>query len=125
MLKVGPCPSDIVAEAPGQRGETMITISTYCPTCGEISLTPDDIELRSGPDAFYIFGCPQCQQRVRNHADDRVIRLLESAGVTCLAGAFQPSMEGPAFTYDDLLDLHDLLATDDWFAALLGLEQKD
>lgn len=124
MLKVGAGRPDMLAEAPGQRGETMITINTHCPTCGEISLTPDDIELRPGPDACYVFGCPQCQQRVRNHADDRVVRLLESAGVVAHTGAPAPCMEGPVFTYDDLLDLHDLLATDDWFAALLAVEEK-
>lgn len=103
----------------------MITINTHCPTCGEISLTPDDIELRAGPEAFYAFGCPQCQRRVRNRADDRVVRLLESAGVTPLAGAPEGVPADPVFTYDDLLDLHDLLADDDWFSALLALEEKD
>lgn len=103
----------------------MIMITTHCPTCGDITLTADAIQLRAGPDAFYVFGCPQCQRRVRNPVDDRVVRLLESAGATRLTGAGEASVEAPAFTYDDLLDLHDLLATEDWFSALLALVEGD
>lgn len=103
----------------------MIMINTRCPTCGDITLTPEDIELRAGPDASYAFGCPQCQRRVRNPADDRVVRLLESAGVVRGAAAPEPATEAPAFTYDDLLTLHHLLAADDWFSALLALEEND
>lgn len=101
----------------------MTTINTHCPACGEVSLTPDDIELRAepqaGPDSFYAFGCPQCHLHVRKPADERVVRLLQSAGVACLVAAPESAVEGPALTYDDLLDLHDLLCTDDWFDQLL------
>lgn len=100
----------------------MTTINTHCPACGEVSLTPDDIELRAepptDPEAFYAFGCPRCHQHVRKPADEQIIRLLQSAGVACRVRAPESAAPGPALTYDDLLDLHELLGTDDWFDEL-------
>lgn len=103
----------------------MTTIKTNCPTCGEVDLTPDDIELHPGPDAgqgsFYAFGCPSCHLLVRKEADDRVVRLLVSAGVSRVVAAAARRPQDPPLTYDDLLDLHALLATDAWFDGLLEL----
>ncbi|MEX0658343.1 MAG: hypothetical protein WD080_04355 [Egibacteraceae bacterium] len=103
----------------------MTTIKTNCPTCGEVDLTPDDIELHPGPDAgqgsFYAFGCPGCQGLVRKEADERVVRLLVSAGVSRVVAVAAPQSQDPPLTYDDLLDLHALLATDAWFDDLLDL----
>lgn len=103
----------------------MTTIKTNCPACGEVDLTPADVELHAdadaGPGSFYAFGCPECLMVVRKQADERVVRLLMSAGVTCIPLQVNRRPQDPAFTYDDLLDLHDLLATDDWFDDLLGL----
>ncbi|HVM00936.1 MAG TPA: hypothetical protein VM324_16725 [Egibacteraceae bacterium] len=102
----------------------MTTIKTHCPACGEVELAPDDIELRAdadaGPESFYAFGCPGCRLHVRKRADERVVRLLVTAGVPCLS--LNPSRAGgPAITCDDLLDFHALLATDGWFDRLLEL----
>lgn len=103
----------------------MPTIKTHCPSCGEVSLTPADIELRAdtdaGPESFYAFGCPGCQLHVRKRADERVVRLLMTAGVPVQDLHDRPRAEGPPLTYDDLLDLHALLQTDGWFDALLDL----
>ena len=104
----------------------MTTIKTNCPACGEIDLVPEDIELHTDPtagsDSFYAFGCPECLLVVRKHADERVIRLLVSAGVTCVA--LPTATDDPPFTYDDLLDLHALLATEGWFEELLELVRR-
>lgn len=104
----------------------MTTIKTNCPACGEIDLVPDDIELHTAPDAgrpsFYAFGCPECLLVVRKHADERVVRLLVSAGVTCVAP--RTVTDDPPFTYDDLLDLHALLDSDGWFSELLDLVRR-
>lgn len=103
----------------------MTTIKTNCPTCGEVDLTPDDIELHPGPDAghgsFYAFGCPGCRLLVRKEADERVVRLLVSAGVSRVVPVAASQTHAPPLTYDDLLDLHALLATDAWFDDLLDL----
>lgn len=105
----------------------MTTIKATCPTCGEVSLTPDDIELRvdlaDGTRCYYSFTCPGCYWEVRKPADQRVVRLLESGGVEALplppATAPKPRFEGPPITHDDLLDFHTLLDGDEWFDRLL------
>lgn len=97
-----------------------------CPACGEVGLTPDDIELVvcGTASSTYSFDCPTCGNRVRGHADAELVRLLESGGVmvTLLpipAEALEPH-EGPPLTLDDLLDLHLLLGREDWLERLLG-----
>jgi predicted RNA-binding Zn-ribbon protein involved in translation (DUF1610 family) len=109
----------------------MTTIKATCPACGEISLTPPDIELYVDPDgkeaSSYAFRCPQCADVVRKPADDRVVRLLISGGVDPRKPASsspQPALgdrsTGPALTPDDLIDFHTLLDRDDWFDQLLA-----
>lgn len=104
----------------------MTTIKATCPTCGEVSLTPDDVELRvdvdSGTASYYAFTCPSCSWEVRKPADERIVRLLESGGVVALP--IGPPRRGsaagaPTLTHDDLLDFHALLERDDWFDRLL------
>lgn len=122
----------------------MTTIRATCPDCGEVDLTPDEMHLtviRSddaavGPDSHYTFRCPGCDVDVEKPADERIAHLLTTGGVdvTILEGgdidaefasfASLPThpeapRPGPAFTPDDLIDLHFLLATDDWFDQLV------
>lgn len=108
----------------------MTTIKATCPTCGEVALTPEDIELRvdeSGAEgSFYGFACPGCASDVRKPADERVVRLLVSGGVPALPVRQEPRpvrlrdrFDHPALTHDDLLDFHQLLGGDGWFDALL------
>lgn len=105
----------------------MTTIRATCPTCGEVGLTPDEIELRVDPtgseDAFYAFPCPTCLNVVRKPADERIIRLLASGGVPILelVAADTPRFSGPALTHDDLLDFHTLLRTDEWFDRVVSM----
>jgi hypothetical protein len=105
----------------------MTTIKATCPTCGEVGLTPEDIELRvdeSGiDDSFYAFDCPACFENVRKPADERVVQLLLSGGVERLvkeapAPAPEPRFPWPPLTHDDLLDFHYLLEGSGWFAIL-------
>jgi hypothetical protein len=102
------------------------TIRATCPTCGEVELTPDDIELRvctHAPASYYQFDCPLCTTLVQKPADDRVVQLLISGGVPAtvweLPDEVRESRNGPPLSMDDLLDLHLLLRQDDWFAQLL------
>ena len=107
----------------------MTTIRATCPTCGEVGLTPEQIDLRVDPAgtdaAFYAFNCPTCRAVVRKPADDRVIRLLASGGVE-VRQLIHPSRRrpGPPLTHDDLLDFHALLATDTWFSRLEALTSQ-
>jgi len=105
----------------------MTTIKATCPGCGEVDLTADDILLRIGGGSFpnsYGFSCPDCTEYVEKPADERIVRLLLSGGVEPLpAGSPEPHPcpGAPRFSHDDLLDLHALLDSDDWFTQLLTL----
>ncbi|MBA2528829.1 MAG: hypothetical protein H0V19_02515 [Euzebyales bacterium] len=113
----------------------MTTIKATCPACGEVPLTPGDIELRVHPadvtGSFYAFTCPTCGGNVRKPADDRVVRLLVSGGVEAQQLTVTPPprrlgqrFDGPALTHDDLLDFHGLLARDDWFDRLQAADLR-
>lgn len=109
----------------------MTTIKATCPTCGEVALTPDDIELRvdeaNTEGSFYGFDCPRCEAQVRKPADERVVRLLVSGGVPALPISAPPvrkrlseRFDFPKITHDDLLDFHQALDGDAWFEKLLA-----
>lgn len=109
----------------------MTTIKATCPTCGEVGLTPDEVELRIDrerrEDSYYAFTCPECGTTVRKPADERVVKLLVSGGVEPQVlvpspPALKDRFPGrPRFSYDDLLDFHSQLATDGWFAGLIDM----
>jgi hypothetical protein len=105
----------------------MTTIRATCPTCGEVGLTPDDIDLRVADhdttDSFYAFDCPACYSTVRKPADERVVQLLLSGGVERRdlerePAAPEPRFPWPSLSHDDLLDFHQALASEDWFDLL-------
>jgi hypothetical protein len=92
-------------------------IRATCPGCGEVELTPPDVELRVSKQetqSFYAFVCPECYQTVTKPADRRVVRLP--------AQPWDPPSEileprtGPRLTWDDLLDLHLELESPDWWS---------
>jgi len=112
----------------------MTTIKATCPSCGEVGLTPDQVELWVSridvAESFYAFTCPSCLSGVRKPADERVIRLLVSGGVALLeidmvAPSPRPRFDHPALTHDDLLDFHTLLETDGWFDHLVALTRRE
>lgn len=105
----------------------MTTIKATCPLCGEVSLTPPDLELRVFPDGsdddFYAFTCPDCGDRIRKPADTRIVRLLRTGGVEPFEPRPHPEAprtDMPAITRDELLDFHELLQEDDWFDAVVS-----
>ena len=111
----------------------MTSIRATCPACGEVDLRPNDIELEIvrdvlaevGEGSCYRFSCPTCTELVTKPADERIARLLTTGGVAVIEPGHDlaPHPEdpplGPSFTLDDLINLHQLLETEDWF---LGLE---
>lgn len=104
----------------------MTTIRATCPTCGEVGLTPEEMELHVDPNGYrqasYNFDCPGCLTVVTKPADERIVRLLASGGVPVREWAPPRHLpDGPKFTFDDLLDFHALLETDGWFDELLDL----
>ena len=102
----------------------MTTIKASCPSCGEVELTSDDIRLRvcsHGALSYYTFTCPSCVEEIRKPADDHIISLLMSGGVSAEvwevpAEALEPK-PGAALSYDDLLDFLLQLTRDDLLAA--------
>jgi predicted RNA-binding Zn-ribbon protein involved in translation (DUF1610 family) len=126
-----------------QEVATVTKIRANCPSCGEVDLTPPDVTLRIvrsedglvGDGSSYRFHCPDCEQMVTKPADERIAQLLTTGGVPVETGeatddeaalieALKPlhperPAPGPRLTPDDLLDLHFLLETDDWFEQLL------
>ncbi|MFA9445262.1 hypothetical protein [Egicoccus sp. AB-alg6-2] len=119
----------------------MTRIRANCPGCGEVDLTPPEVTLRivRAPDGLvgegstYRFLCPDCDELVTKPADERIAQLLSNGDVPIeefgdidqlLELLLPPHPEAPAdaprLTADDLLDLHELLAGDDWFERLLA-----
>ncbi len=117
---------------PIRRRHPMTRIRATCPGCGEVDLRPDDIHLeivraedgRVSDGSTYRFACPACTDLVTKPADERIVRLLSSGGVavsvrqptaTVQVSRPRPALAAPPLTYDDLLDFHFLLQTEDWF----------
>lgn len=118
----------------------MTRIRTTCPRCGEVELRPDELELRivgSAEDdvregSTYLFDCPTCADEIVKPADSRIAQLLTTGGVPVVCSADDEVLataptalphpehapDGPPLTLDDLLDLHELLQSDDWFDRL-------
>jgi len=117
-------------------------IRATCPDCGEVELTPPQVELRVGRlgrRRLYQFTCPSCALLVTKPADRRIVRLLASAGVATRLPGSGPSAgtgvdtaradlpaealephSGPPLTWDDLLDFHFVLQAPDWWARFLA-----
>jgi hypothetical protein len=85
-----------------------------------------------GERGRYAFTCPDCSADVTRAADRRVVALLLAAGVATAPGDEvepgppdrpllppedrNPRPDAPAFTLDDLIDLHFLLEDAAWLA---------
>jgi hypothetical protein len=103
-------------------------VKATCPTCGDIELTPFDLELRicSAPVAStYVFTCTVCEKVVAKPASDgRIVTLLTSVGVPTvhweLPLELTETHNGPPLTLDDLIDLRLALDSPDW-AQSIGL----
>ncbi|HLI55768.1 MAG TPA: hypothetical protein VKY26_01925, partial [Actinomycetota bacterium] len=109
----------------------MVIIKTTCPSCGEVDLTAEKVQLRiaiGGTGSSYAFDCPVCSDRIRKPADSRVVQLLIQGGIApevvgedeasesfdepareATPRDLHPATSGrqaPPITYDDLLEFH-------------------
>jgi hypothetical protein len=114
----------------------MATIRANCPTCGQVDLPAEEISLEvagGGDRGRYAFTCPDCSADITRAADGKVVGLLRAAGATSSveeapepmpvslpAADRNPCREAPAFTMDDLIDLHFLLQDETWLAQELA-----
>lgn len=104
----------------------MADIRANCPTCGQVGMKAAAISLRihgDGERGEYTFSCPDCGTDVTRAGDRKVVALLLAAGVDAKTDVHElppqdcsPHPDGPAFTLDDLIDLHFLLDDDVWLA---------
>ena len=63
----------------------MTTIKASCPVCGDVSLTPPQVRVIActRPEwSSYAFTCPTCQDEISKPADEEIVTLLISGGVT-------------------------------------------
>jgi hypothetical protein len=106
----------------------MATIRASCPDCGDVELTTVDMTVRVCADdnqGAYAFRCPSCRMTVNKAAEQRIVDLLISSGVRMemwsLPLEFNERPAGDAFTHDDLIEFHQILESDNWFATLSSL----
>ncbi|MBW3657971.1 MAG: hypothetical protein KY457_04990 [Actinobacteria bacterium] len=124
----------------------MKTIRATCPMCtDEVDLHPQAITLHlvdplravDGDKNRYAFRCPACDVFVVKPAGEHAIELLIEGGVELSTAAQAPwelgpshpetPPSGPAFTADDVLDLHLKLQEPGWFdelASFTGLQPR-
>jgi hypothetical protein len=88
-----------------------VVLTVFCPACGEVDLTSDQVWLVIASVAdrtHYRFRCDGCNLSVRRPADETVVALLaEFVAVEEFeipAEALE-THDGPPLTSDDLLDL--------------------
>ena len=106
----------------------MATIRASCSDCGDVELTTADVRVRvctADNQGTYSFRCPICAMTVVKPAEPRTVDLLVASGVAYTTWSpplelSEPRGTGVAFTHDDLLDFHALLADDGALAEALG-----
>jgi predicted RNA-binding Zn-ribbon protein involved in translation (DUF1610 family) len=104
-----------------------VSIRATCPDCGDVDLNVRQLRAQLCVDneqGSYAFVCPVCEVEVSRPAEPGVIDLLVSAGVE-LSIWERPTddsagHDGPAFTWDDVLSLHEALEQPDWFDRLMA-----
>jgi len=104
-----------------------VSIRATCPACGDVDLTIDRLRAQlciTDNRGSYAFVCPGCEGEVERPAEAGVVDLLVSAGVELsvwkLPEADTTTYDGPAFTWDDVLTLHEALEAPNWFEDLLA-----
>ena len=118
----------------------MTTIRTKCPSCGDVDLGADAIQMSlapSGDQGEYAFTCPVCIDFVTKPASRRTAALLIAAGVQpsemVEAAPAAPTMPDedlspypglPALTLDDAIIFHFLLEDDVAIAEEFALEPR-
>ncbi len=105
----------------------MARIRATCPSCGDVELQVDEVEVwmcTDDEDGEYRFDCPLCATTVSKTAENRTLDLLIASGVRAMTWA-QPveriiTPNRAKITYDDLIDFHHLLNDDQALAQALS-----
>ena len=106
----------------------MTSVRAQCPQCGDVRLHIEDLTVVLADDetpSRYRFRCPVCADLVVRDASARIVELLVGAGAAEERWHWPAELAethvGPLLTPDDLLDLHVLLGTADWFDHVVAL----
>jgi hypothetical protein len=99
----------------------MSTIRAMCPHCiSPVDLDPADVLLTAAPapehTGSYAYYCRACERVTVAPVSPTAFDLLVTAGV--LVERSRPPGSVHRFTVDDLIEVHQLLNTSDWFAQL-------
>ncbi len=102
-----------------------MNIRATCPDCGDVVISRDDVHVRvcaEDRSGSYCFRCPMCSMGVSKQTEDRIVQLLVAGGVRMtvwhLPAELSEAREGPVISYDDVLDFHMALESDDWVSEL-------
>jgi len=99
-----------------RKSRAVATIKATCPTCGDVELTPGQVQVLIGLEdqrSSYAFRCPGCHVTATKAADERVVRILISSGVGVrpwrVPAELSEEHRGGPVTWDEVLDFHTLL----------------
>ena len=106
----------------------MAIIRATCQDCGDVEMTTADVWVRICDDdnsGTYSFRCPCCTNVVVKPAEAHIVDLLVASGVAWSTWSrpleLRDRPDGDTFTYDDLIDFHHELDSEDWFSRLSQL----
>lgn len=101
-----------------------------CSTCGDVELTSKSVQIQTcitDGTSTYSFVCPTCSLITNKPASPSVVESLAAAGsrlvVWALPAELAEPKHGAAISYDDLLDFHTALESQDWRAELVKAQQ--
>lgn len=99
-----------------RKDRTVATIRATCPTCGDVELSSDDMQVlvcSSDQSAAYSFQCPECLVMITKPTDHRVVDVLVSSGVALRSWDIPAEVteihSGPPVSWDEILEFHLLL----------------
>ena len=101
-----------------------MTIRLFCPRCGAVDAPRHEVQLelwKQRRPNTYRFDCPSCSEQVTKPAGASVLRELEGDVGAGNARESVPVPDAPPLTYDDLLDFHFDLESDEAIAAFFDL----
>jgi hypothetical protein len=114
-----------------RRRNPAAIVRATCPTCGDIELTVDQVQVQvcvTNSASTYSFLCPSCSFIVNKDANDSIVESLTSAGSQLVAWSMPAELDepkvGPRITHDDLLEFHLALEGGDWQSELAFLSSK-
>jgi hypothetical protein len=120
-----------VSNSRTRRRNPAAIVRATCPTCGDIELTVDAVQVQlcvTTALSTYSFLCPGCTFIVNKDANDSVVESLTSAGSQLMAWSMPAELDepknGPRISHDDLLEFHQALESGDWERELAYLAPK-